>query len=217
MQKTLKALTITAAVALGAGSAANAATVAYTNADPTPRISLTVDDAAAPGKVRFSLSTTLGTADYLGLGFNFAGTSIAQGDITLVSATRQDGNAITPMLKLFGTNTGSQSKCGSGCNFNGAGSASVFDYIIRIGDNGGAQNNYVNSVVFDIAATGSLASLFSDFAVRAQSTSNNGGSIKTDLSPVPSPVPLPAGLPLLGSGLLAIGILRRRRAAKARA
>lgn len=218
MHSTLKTLVMTAALALGITTSANAATVTYTNANPTPQLSLTVDDAASPGKFRFSLSTVMGTADFLGLGFNFAGTSIAQSDITLVSATRQDGTAITPALKLFGDNTGNQGVCGQGCNFNGAGSRSVFDYIVRIGSNGGGQNNYVKSVVFDIAATGSLSTLFSDFAVRAQSTTNPGGSLKTDLSPnAPAPVPLPAGLPLLGSGLLAIGVLRRRRAAKAAA
>lgn len=223
MHSTLKTLVMTAALALGITTSANAATVTYTNANPTPQLSLTVDDAASPGKFRFSLSTVMGTADFLGLGFNFAGTSIAQSDITLVSATRQDGTAITPALKLFGNNTGNQSVCGinpggNGCNFNGAGSRSNFDYTIRIGENGGSPINFVKSVVFDIAATGSLSTLFSDFTVRAQSTTNPGGSLKTDLSPnAPAPVPLPAGLPLLGSGLLAIGVLRRRRAAKAAA
>lgn len=201
-----------AAASFAVAGAGQAATVTYTNSDPTPQVQLTLDDAASPGKIRFSLSTTLGTADYLGLGFNFDGTSLMQSAITLVSATKADGTAITPALKLFGDNTESQSTCGKGCNFNGAGSASVFDYIIRIGENGGGIN-YVKSVVFDIAVTGGLNNNpFSQFAVRAQSTSNPGGSIKTDLEPeTPAPVPLPAGLPLLGSGLLAIGYLRRRR------
>ena len=70
--------------------------------------------------------------------------------------------------------------------------------------------------MFDVAFAGDLSSNpFSQFAFRAQSTSNPEGSIKADLNPEPqpAPVPLPAGLPLLGSGLLAIGALRRRKRA----
>ena len=60
----------------------------------------------------------------------------------------------------------------------------------------------MKSVVFDIATTETLAtSPFSGFAVRAQSTSNPSGSIKTNLVPDISTVPLPA------SGLLLIGAL----------
>lgn len=212
-----KVVALTTTMALGFGSLANAATVTYSNAEATPQFLLTVDDAVSPGKFRFSLATLVGTADFLGLGFNFGGTSLVQSAITLISATRQDNTAINPALVLSGNNTGSQEKCGTGCNFKGAGSRSVFDYIIRIGENGGGQNNYVKTVVFDIAATGSLTGLFTDFAVRAQAVNGND-SIKTDLEPnAPAPVPLPAGLPLLGSGLLAIGILRRRRTAKSAA
>lgn len=218
MNSRLKALMLTAAVALGVATSANAATVSYTNAEDTPKIQLTVDDAASPGAFRFTLTTAFGEADYLGLGFNFAGISISQSDISFVSASNKSGDAISPALKLYGNNTESQTVCGDNpgdaCNFNGDGSRSVFDYIIRIGEQGSSPAKYVASVVFDIAATGSL-SQFSDFAVRAQSTSNPEGSIKTDLDPNnPAPIPLPAGLPLLGSGLVAIGVLRRRRAAK---
>lgn len=214
MNSRLKALMLTAAVALGVATSANAATVSYTNAEDDPKFSLTIDDAASPGAFRFSLTTLVGGADYLGLGFMFGGTSLSQGDISLVSATNESDSPIFPDLELFGTNTGDQTDCGNGCNFSGGGSRSDFDYIIRIGEQGGNAENYVKSVVFDVAATGSL-SQFSDFAVRAQVTTNPEGSIKTDLDPNnPAPIPLPAGLPLLGSGLLAIGILRRRRAAK---
>ncbi|SNR23258.1 VPLPA-CTERM protein sorting domain-containing protein [Paracoccus sediminis] len=214
MHKTLKALIVTAGLSLGAAASANAATLTFTNADPTPQFSLTVDDSASPGKFRFSLSTLVGTADLLGLGFFFGGASLSQSDISLVSATRADNQSIMPTLELFGNNTGQQGRCGQGCNFNGSGSRSVFDYIIRLGDNGAGQDNFVKSIVFDIAATGPLATLFSDFGVRAQRV-NGDASIKTDLEPNDlAPVPLPAGLPLLGSGLLAMGILRRRRAAK---
>lgn len=217
MNSRLKALMLTAAVALGVATSANAATVSYTNAEDDLKFSLTIDDAASPGSFRFSLTTLAGAADFLGLGFMFGGTSLSKGDISLVSATNESDSPISPNLKLFGNNTGNQSTCGGGCNFNGDGSRSDFDYIIRIGENGGNAKNYVKSIVFDIAATGSLAQ-FSDFAVRAQVTTNPEGSIKTDLDPNnPAPIPLPAGLPLLGSGLLAIGILRRRRAAKSAA
>ena len=129
------------------------------------------------------------------------------------SATRLDGTAITPALELFGDGLTQVSTCGSGCNFNGGGSASSFDYIIRLGSNGGGLNNYVASVVFDIATTASLADL-TQYALRAQSTSNPDGSIKADLVPETAPIPLPAGLTLLGSGLVAFGVMRRRRAAR---
>ena len=215
MQKVKYAIAV-AAFSLAVPAIGQAATVSYTNSDPTPQVQLTVDDAASPGKFRFSLSTLLGTADFLGLGFNFAGSMLSNGDLTLVSATGSNDESIKPVLKLFGDNTASQSTCGNGCNFNGSGSASDFDYIIRIGGNGGGKNNYVKTVVFDVAFAGDLSSYpFSQFAFRAQSTSNPEGSIKADLNPEPqpAPVPLPAGLPLLGSGLLAIGALRRRKRA----
>jgi hypothetical protein len=202
--------------ALAFTQTASAATVAYTNAQISPKLQLVIDDEAAPGKFRFSLSTTVGAADYLGLGFNFGGSSIVQGDISLVSATRADGTAITPTLGLFGNNTGSQNTCGGGCNFNGSGSATLFDYIIRIGEQGGGQNNYVKTVVFDITEPGSLvANPFSQIAARAQSTTNPGGSIKTNLTPqAPSPVPLPAtGLLLVGAlGGLGMATRRKRKA-----
>ncbi|WP_299849113.1 hypothetical protein [uncultured Roseovarius sp.] len=100
-----------------------------------------------------------------------------------------------------------------GCNFNGGGSASLFDYIIRIGANGGNANNFLKTVVFDIMVPGSLAANpVSQLAARAQSTTNPGDSIKADLTPDnppnPGTMPLPAGLPLLASGFL-----RRRRKA----
>lgn len=218
MSKKLRALVASTIVALGLATGASAATITYTNSAPTPKLQLVIDDAASPGKFRFSLSTTVGTADYLGLGFNFAGAGIMQSDITLISATRADDTAITPSLQLFGNNTGSQSDCGAGCNFNGGGSASLFDYIIRIGSNGGNANNFVKTVVFDIMVPGSLAANpFSQLAARAQSTTNPGGSIKADLTPDnppnPGTIPLPAGLPLLASGFLAFGFLHRRRKA----
>jgi len=203
------------AATLSGSIAAHAATLTYTNAESTPSMTLVVDDAASVGNLRFSLSTTVGTADYLGLGFNFAGTSLSQSDITLVSATKEDDTTITPVLELFGDNTGSQNTCGGGCNFHGAGSATVFDYIIRIGENGGGGPggiNFVKSVVFDIATTASLAnSPFSDFVVRAQSTSNPGGSIKTNMVVPPSVVPLPASGVLLIAALGGLALRRTRR------
>jgi hypothetical protein len=217
IMQTLRTLKSIAAAALIAGAGAltfaqtaSATTVIYTNAEPTPKLQLIIDDAAAPGKFRFSLSTTIGTADYLALAFNFGGTSIAQGDISLVSATLENNTPSTPALVLYGNSTGSQNTCGNGCNFNGSGSATLFDYIIRIGENGGGSN-YVKTVVFDIMASGSLAaSPFSGFAVRAQSTTNPGGSIKTNLTP-PAPVPLPAAGFLLLGALGGLGFVGRRR------
>jgi len=202
--------------AFGMATGASAATLTFQNAEATPSMTLVIDDAASPGNLRFSLNTVVGTADFLGLAFNFEGTSVEESDITFVSATREGGAASIIDLELFGDNTGSQNTCGPGCNFNGAGSPTEFDYIIRIGEQGGGGPggiNFVESLVFDISTTATLATNpFSGFAVRAQSTSNASGSIKTslDLLPSVSAIPLPTGLPLLASGLLVAGFLRRK-------
>lgn len=212
MRKTLRILAAAAAVSFSFAAASQAATVTYANTDPTPKAQLTIDDAAVPNTLRFSLSTLMGTADYLGLGFNFDGL-LTQASLKLVSATRLDGTTITPALQLYGNGSSQVSKCGEGCNFNGSGSASLFDYIIRIGSNGGNANNYVASVVFDVATTAKLGDL-SQFAFRAQSTSNPGGSIKADLEPQqPAPVPLPASAVLLMAGMGGLASLRRRKKA----
>ena len=223
MNKLLSTLILSGAIGLGFAASASAATITYESETADPKLHLVVDDAVSPGKFRFSLSTTFGEADYLGFGFNFAQSagdpSILMSEISLFSATRKDGVSITPTLELFGDNTTSQTKCGAGCNFEGGGSASTFDYILRIGSNGGGDggSNYVKTVVFDIAATGTLAdNIFSQFAARAQATTGASTSIKADLIEVeddpPPAVPLPAGLPLLASGVIALGAIRRRRA-----
>lgn len=209
MRNKFRLLVLATATSLGMATASLAATVTYTNADATPKTQLTVDDAAAAGALRFTLTTLLGTADYLGLGFNYSGL-LTQSALSLVSATRLDGTAITPALQLYGDGTSKVSTCGNGCNFNGAGSAQDFDYIVRIGSNGGGLNNYVASVVFDITTMASLADL-TQFAFRAQSTSNPEGSIKADLIPDTAPIPLPAGITLLGTGLVAMGVMRRKK------
>jgi hypothetical protein len=216
MKNRLSAVALGAAMFMGSVMGASAATVSYVNADLTPQMQLTVDDTAAgAGKFRFTLTTLVGTADYLALGFNLFGNSnpLSSALFTVFSATNESGAAITPALVLFGNDTGSQNSCGSGCNFNGAGSATVFDYILRIGEQGGGAGNYVKSVVFDLTYAGTLAdNPFSQFAVRAQSTSNPDGSIKADLKEV-SAIPLPAGGFLLIGGLGALAALRRRKSA----
>jgi hypothetical protein len=208
----IQTLVASAVFALATTASAHAATITYTNAETTPAMQLVIDDDAVENGFRFSLSTTMGAADYLGLAFDFSGLSLSQENIVLVSATNASDQAIAPALTLYGNNTGSQNDCGNGCNFNGSGSATLFDYIIGIGAQGGNSANFVKSVVFDIFFAGSLDdNPFSQLAARAQSTTNPGGSIKTSLTPEMSPVPLPAGLPLLLSGLLAAGLLARRR------
>lgn len=206
-----KLLVFSAAASLCASlGVASAATVTYTNVEPTPKIELVIDDGVGPDKFQFSLSTLIGTADFLALGFNFSGTSLSIDDFELVSATNASDASSNPTLQLFGNNTGSQNTCGTGCNFNGDGSATHFDYILRIGQTGGAGDNYVKSVVFNLATFGTLANNpFSQLAVRAQSTTNPGGSIKTDLTVVPLPA---AGWLLIG-GLGALAAVRRRKRA----
>jgi hypothetical protein len=190
------------------GGPASAATVTYQSAENDPKVQLTIDEIA--GGFRFSLSTLFGAADYLGLGFDFAGASLSQNNLQLVSYT--PGNANTPSLVLYGNNTNSQVDCGQGCNFNGAGSdPTPYDYIIRIGENGGGANA-VFSAVFDILTPGTLANNpFSLFGVRAQGTSGPSSSIKVGLIPV-APVPLPATGVLLLGALAAFGFAKRRKA-----
>jgi hypothetical protein len=200
-----------AVFALAMATAANAATVTYINADPTPVMELTIDDGGGGNVFNFSFETTVGTADYLALGFNFEG-SLDGATIELVSAENASDDDIYPLLALYGDGLEQTGDCEQGCNFYGDGSASLFDYIIKIGLQGGNADNYVKKVEFTISFTEpSEVTLddFSQFSIRAQSTSNLENSIKTDLTI--SPVPLPAGLPLLLSGLLAAGWLARRR------
>ncbi len=200
---------LAAAVALAMPVAAQAATVTFESAEADPKVQLVIDDAAVAGGFRFTLTTTFGVADFLGLGFDYAGTVIAQANLALVSYT--PGTANTPALTLFGNNTNLQNTCGTGCNFNGAGSdPGPYDYIIRIGQNGGGPNE-VSSAVFDIFVTGSLSD-FSDFGIRAQGTSGPSSSIKFGLPPV-SIVPLPAAGWALLLALGGLGLASRRRAA----
>ncbi len=206
--KSLKTLLAAGALALVAGGA-SAATVTYESAEADPKVRLVIDDSFTD-KFRFTLTTAFGSADFLGLGFDFAGSAITQGMISLVSYTPDSSNA--PALTLFGNNTNLQMDCGQGCNFEGNGSDSApYDYIIRIGEQGGNPLNLVSSVVFDIALVGSLAqNPFADFGVRAQGTSGPSSSIKFGLVETAA-VPVPAAGFLLIGALGGLAALRRRR------
>ena len=202
-----------AALVVTAG-AAGAATVTYQTAEADPKVQLVIDDTAAgAGKFRFTLTTVFGVADFLGLGFDFAGASLTSAALSLVSFTSPSATPNTPALVLFGNNTNSQVVCEQGCNFNGTNSSPApFDYIIRIGQNGGGAN-FVASVVFDVTTAGSLANNpFSLFGVRAQSTSGPEDSIKFGLVQLP-PVPVPAAGFLMLGALGGLAALRRRRKA----
>ncbi len=217
----LKKISAIALAAVMMAGTASAATVTFVSEELNPQVRLELTDTAAglsAGSVRFSIDSAIGFADYLGLGFDYAGTMLKQTAFSLVSFTSLSGKPNTPAIVLYGNNTGTQSTCGQGCNLNGAGGTgnTQFDYIVRIGEQGGGKNN-VSSVEFDIAGT-SLTD-FSNFAVRAQETSN-GDSIKYGLNPVmevtpPAPVPLPAAGFGLFAGIGALAALRRRKRAAA--
>ncbi len=218
MKYSKKIITTLACLAGFAGTS-EAATLTLQNLEPTPKMQLVIDDSVGPDLFKFTLTTLVGTADFLGLGFNFTGIELEDSDFALVGATNASDVSITPTLALFGNNTGSQTDCGPGCNFSGAGSATDFDYILRIGSNGGNAENFVKTVTFTIATDGDISTLpFYQFAVRAQSTSNPGGSIKADLYVPTKPqnppqVPLPASIGFLIAGLGGLVALKKRKAA----
>jgi hypothetical protein len=164
-----------AAAALLAGAMvfpASAATVTYQSAEADPKVQLAIDDTAAgAGKFRFTLTTISGKADFLGLGFDFAGTTLTQAALSLVSFTSKSSTPNTPALVLYGSNTGVQTACGYGCNFS-AGTVwpDPFDHVIRIGESGGGVGgvDYISGIVFDVTTAGTLAdNPFSGLAVRA--------------------------------------------------
>ena len=214
MKKKFLALAVSAMLGMGIASSASALSVTYLGVLPSPKVQLVIDDQSGPNKFSFTLTTTQGYADFLALGFNFSGTpALTASDFTVTAAANTNG-PITPLppLTLFGDGSTKVGTCGNGCNFNGGGSASLFDYIVRIATQGSAGNDNVQSISFDLLATGTLVdNPFSQLAVRAQNTNLNGNSIKTDLSI--APVPLPAGAPLLLGGLGILALLRRRRKA----
>jgi hypothetical protein len=180
-----------------------AATVTYQSDEADPKVQLVIDDTVAgAGKFRFTLTTVSGAADFLGLGFDIAGISLKKSTLSLVSFTSTHSAPNTPTLVLYGKNTNSQTACGKGCNFNGGGTwPEPFDYIVRIGENGGGKKN-VSGIVFDVTTAGSLAdNPFSGFGVRAQGTTGPSNSIKFRLVETASSVPLPAAGWLLLAGL----------------
>jgi hypothetical protein len=204
----LKTMLAAGALAVAAGGV-SAATVTYENVEDTPKVRLVIDDSGVD-TFRFTLTTTLGFADFLGLAFDFAG-SLTEDMITLVSYTPD--SSLSPDLELFGDGVTQVDECGAGCNFKGGESGSgLYDYIVRIGEQGGGDK-LISSIVFDIALAGSLDNNpFSNFAVRAQGTSNEEGSIKYGLEEAP-PIPLPAAGFLMIGALVGLAALRRRRRA----
>jgi hypothetical protein len=210
-----RTLAVAAFLAGVAALPALAATVTYQSDEANPKVQLIIDDTAAgAGKFRFTLTTIFGAADFLGLGFDFAGSTLTQAALSLVSFTSKSSTPNVPALLLYGNNTGIQTACGYGCNFNGGGTwPDPFDHVIRIGENGGGAN-YISGIVFDVTAAGSLAdNPFSGFGVRAQGTTGPSNSIKFRLVEAASSVPLPAAGWLLLAGLGGLAALRRRRAA----
>jgi hypothetical protein len=207
-----KTLLAAGALALMAGGA-SAATVTYQTDETDPKVQLVIDDAAVSGKFRFTLTAIAGFADFLGLGFDLDGATLTVGMIDYFDHTPDSSDK--PELVLYGDGTKKVGSCGNGCNFNGDGSgSSLFDHIIGIGEQG-AGKKLISSVVFDIKLAGSLDdNPFSNFAVRAQTTSNEEGSIKYGLVEVPpEPVPLPAAGFLLIGALCGLAAIRRRRRA----
>jgi hypothetical protein len=80
---------------------------------------------------------------------------------------------------------------------------------------GAADGDYVNFVVFTNNLTADLTAIQSSAVTNAGSTFDVGGDfIQFDLSSVSfnAPVPEPTTLAALGTGLIALGLVRRRRA-----
>jgi hypothetical protein len=196
-------------------------------------IMLTIEEGAGThvGDLKFSVEfepappdATIG--DLTGLFFNVVGDATTLG-LTVSGIDVLVGKAPDPIpANFFLVCTGNDNleQCGHSNNNVSGGTPALFDVGIEIGKNGAlTKKGDIQDVEFFLeAATGALSlglidlSQPNDFAGRIQSVGSGtarGGSTKVLGSAPPTSIPEPATLGLLGVGLLALGLARRRRSA----
>lgn len=164
---------------------------------------LTIDDNTA-GKFTFDATVEAGfTAKMLAIAFNVSGAF----DYTSLNL------GLMNVSTGLGTVAFDTTVCDSnqGCNFNGA-TSDPFDVIVRFA----VQGNGVGSASFEIAKlTGMTVDDFTRVGIRAQDTGPIGcvalNNCNSDKAIAPPPVPEPATLLLLSSGLLLLRLRAKAR------